>query len=109
MMSATMLKMMVKVAVTITKASRRFGSGDGFDNESRKKSPMPFQAKTRSVITAPAISPPQLSVATVAIGMSALRKAWRTITRVSEMPFARAVRTWSAFSCSSMEARMKRL
>ena len=44
--------------------------------------------------------------AMVTIGMSALRRACRTSTRRSLMPFERAVRMYSLLSTSSSEARM---
>ena len=49
-------------------------------------------AEDRSVITAPPMMPPMSNATIVAIGMSALRNAWRTTTVRSVRPLARAVR-----------------
>ena len=79
------------------------GAGDQEEGHDRRRvhvlvspvrniSPMPFQPKTDSVMTAPPIRPAKSKAAMVAIGISALRKAWRKITVRSLRPLERAVR-----------------
>ena len=60
--------------------------------EEMKRAPIPLIANTRSVITAPPSKAPISVAMSVAIGMSMLRKAWRTTTVRSDRPLARAVR-----------------
>src|SRR5262249_49112363 len=50
--------------------------------------PSPGSAKTDSSTMAPATSWPSWMPATVTTGMSALRNAWRPITRLSASPYA---------------------
>lgn len=54
--------------------------------------PTPGHAKTVSVSTAPPSRYPAWTPMTVTIGTSAFLSAWRTTTRRSTSPFARAVR-----------------
>ena len=77
-------------AETISQASSRLTSWSLTDVSSI--SPMPCQAKTRSVITAPPRIAPTSSATTVVRGMSAHRSACRTRTRRRVSPLAVARR-----------------
>ena len=55
--------------------------------------PIPGQAKTVSVSTAPERSRPVCRPMIVAIGSNAFRSTWRESMRRGDTPFARAVRT----------------
>jgi hypothetical protein len=70
--------------------------------------PRPGSEKIVSVSTAPDSSRPSCRPITVTIGMSALRRMWRTTTRRSVMPLARAVRTWSSVAVASISERVMR-
>jgi hypothetical protein len=55
--------------------------------------PIPFQEKTRSVITAPDSSRPKSIATSVTMGIMALRSMCRVITLAGGSPLALAVRT----------------
>ena len=67
---------------------------------------MPGQVNTVSVTSAPPSRVGICNPASVIIGISALRMAWRSRICRSGRPLARAVRMKSWLITSSMEARM---
>ena len=72
------------------------------------KRPTPGQLKIVSVTTAPPSRKPICRPISVVTGTSALRSAWRSTTRRSFRPLARAVRTCSAPIASSTAVRVMR-
>lgn len=79
-------------AVPVIRKKAITGAGSTWFRPVAKSSPMPFQPKTRSVITAPPISPAKSKAMMVVMGISELRKACLRITWRSPRPLARAVR-----------------
>ena len=67
---------------------------------------MPGSEKIDSMMIAPPISTGSSSAKIVMIGISALRNVCRKITNRSGSPLARAVRTKSCPSASSIETRV---
>jgi hypothetical protein len=58
-----------------------------------KNVPIPFHWKMVSVMIAPLSKKPKSKATAVVSGIRALRIAWRRMTRRSDKPLARAVRT----------------
>ena len=69
---------------------------------------MPGQLNTLSITTLPASTVPICTPRMVTTGRSALRSTWPIVTWRRDRPLARAVRTKSSRSTSSIEERMTR-
>ena len=69
---------------------------------------MPGQPNTCSTTTEPPMMWGMCPSTVVSTGVSAPRKAWRTMTARSPRPLARAVRTWSAVRFSATSVRVRR-
>lgn len=78
-------------------------------SDSQASRPSPFSAKTLSITMDPDRSWPSCTAASDTSGSTALRSAWREITKCIGSPLALAARTYSVASTSIMPERVIRI